>query len=81
MTILQARPPTQAPHAPALGDITSIFQQVVGFIEAAVPKLVGLAYFLVVIAILVRLWKDRAAFWSRPLTEMCALGILFALMR
>lgn len=82
MTLLhQTKPATQAPHMPAVSDVTGIFDQAWSMLGTVFPKLIALAYFAVVFFILLKLWRDRKKINDMPFTELAALGILFALMR
>lgn len=81
MTPLQARPPTSAPKAPSLSDVTGIADQVMGFVNVAIPRAVGIAYFIISLMVLLALWRQRKSLAQLTLTELSAVGILFALMR
>ncbi len=77
MTLLQVR--TAAPQAVNANDAIAIVNQAMGFVGTALPKLIGIAYFVVVCVILWRLWKARKS--SPPMMELIALAIMFGLMR
>ncbi len=77
MTLLQVR--TAAPQAFNFNDLIAIGNSAAGFVTTALPKLIGIAYLVVVCVILWRLWKNRSK--DVPNMELIALAIMFGLMR
>lgn len=77
MTILQVR--TAAPQAVNANDAIAIVNQAMSFISAGLPKLIAIAYFIVVCIILWRLWKTKMK--GTPMMELIGLAIVFGLMR
>ena len=77
MTLLQIR--TAAPQAVNVNDVTALLNQATTAISVAVPKLIAIAYFIVVCIILWRLWKTKMK--GLPMMELIGLAIVFGLMR
>lgn len=76
-TMLQIK--GQAPQVVNVADVSGIVNQVVSTFGALFPKVLALAYFLVVLVILYRLWQARVTKMSTM--ELIGLAIALALMR
>lgn len=76
-TILQVK--GAAPQVVNLGDVSGIVNQIFGTFSTLFPKVLALAYFLVVLVILYRLWQARVTKMSTM--ELIGLAIALALMR
>jgi hypothetical protein len=70
---------TAAPKVVNASDAMSFVNSGMGFVQTALPFVIQLAYFLVVVAILLKLWRARKQ--GLGMMELIGLGIMFGLMR